>query len=311
MSSIPVIDFQKYGLQIEKADSVPREDLKELGDQMCQALQNIGFCYLKNHGVPDAQLKDVLELSKKFFSQPLEEKEKCAKPDEGYDGWIGLEKENLNLERPVGDYKETYNITPIYEKWPTNIPEFETVLMDFLRKCIDLALRVFDVISVGLNLEDKNFFRNCHKLIGQRGNVTALRSLFYPAIPIEKEIMEGQVRCGEHSDYGTLTLLFQDIVGGLEVKTRDGDYIPATPIPSTIVVNIGDMMQRWTADKLIATRHRVLIPGEEIQKRRDRQSVALFVLPDDDAIIRCLDNSNKYEPITSRNYLNMRFFEKF
>ncbi|CAC5421865.1 unnamed protein product [Mytilus coruscus] len=230
MSSIPVIDFQKYGLQIEKADSVPREDLKELGDQMCQALQNIGFCYLKNHGVPDAQ--------------PLEEKKKNVKPDEGYDGWIGLEKENLNLERPVGDYKETYNITPICEKWPTNIPEFETVLMDFLRKCIDLALRVFDVISV-----DKNFFRNCHKLIGQRGNVTALRSLFYPAIPIEKEIMEGQVRCGEHSDYGTLTLLFQDIVG----KTRDGDYIPATPISSTIVVNIGDMMQRWTADKPIAT----------------------------------------------------------
>ncbi|XP_052086982.1 uncharacterized protein LOC127724148 [Mytilus californianus] len=311
MSSIPVIDFQKYGLHIEKADSVPREDLKELGDQMCEALQNIGFCYLKNHGVPDAQLKEVLELSKKFFSQPFEEKEKCAKPDGGYDGWIGLEKEKLNLQRPVGDYKETYNITPICEVWPTNIPEFETVLMDFLRKCIELALRVFDVISVGLNLEDKNFFRNCHKLIGQRGNVTALRSLFYPAIPMEKEIMEGQVRCGEHSDYGTLTLLFQDLVGGLEVKTRDGNYIPATPISSTIVVNIGDMMQRWTADKLIATRHRVLIPGEEIQKRRDRQSVALFVLPDDDAIIRCLDNSNKYEPITSQNYLNMRFFEKF
>ncbi|XP_052063897.1 uncharacterized protein LOC127703863 [Mytilus californianus] len=162
MSSIPVIDFRKYGLHIEKADSIPRQDLKELGDQMCEALQNIGFF--------ERSIGNV----KKFFSQPLEEKEKCAKPDEGYDGWIGLEKEKLNLERPVGDYKETYNITQICEVWPTNIPEFETVLMDFLRKCIELALRVFDFISVGLNLEDKNFFRNCHKLIGQRGNVTAL-----------------------------------------------------------------------------------------------------------------------------------------
>ncbi|XP_071151779.1 uncharacterized protein [Mytilus edulis] len=311
MSAIPVIDFQKYGLHIEKAESVPREDLKELGDQMCQALKNIGFCYLKNHGVPDAQLKQVLEYSKQFFSQPLKEKEKCAKPDEGYDGWIGLEKENLNLERPVGDYKETYNITPTCEIWPTNMPEFETVLMDFLKKCIDLALRVFDVISVGLNLEDKIFFRNCHKLIGQRGNVTALRSLFYPAIPMEKEIKEGQVRCGEHSDYGTLTLLFQDLVGGLEVKTRDGDYIQATPIPSTIVVNIGDMMQRWTADKLIATKHRVLIPNEESIKRQSRQSAALFVVPDSFSVITCLDDSEKYSPITCIDYLYGKFYEKF
>lgn len=60
MSSIPVIDFQKYGLHIEKAESVPREDLKELGDQMCQALKNIGFCYLKNHGVPDAQVYNLV-----------------------------------------------------------------------------------------------------------------------------------------------------------------------------------------------------------------------------------------------------------
>ena len=195
--------------------------------------------------------------------------------------------------------------------WPANIPTFEKIQKKFSSACLDLSLRVFDVISVGLDLEDKDFLRRCHKLIGQKGNSTALRSLYYPAIPLDKEIKEGQVRCGEHSDYGTLTLLFQDLIGGLEVKIRDGEYIPATPIPGTIVVNIGDLMQRWTADRLIATKHRILIPKEEVTRRRDRQSGAFFVLPDDDVVIRCLDSSNKYEPITSLDYLKKRFYEKF
>ena len=314
LSTIPVIDFQKYGLQINKPESVHRDDLKELGNKMCRALEDIGFCYLKNHGIPDEQVKEIMEVSKQFFCQSVEEKTKCIKLDGELYGWIGLEKENLNLERSVGDYKEMYNVTPGCDTsplWPANIPTFEKILRKFESACLDLTLRVFDVISVGLDLEDKDFLRKCHKLIGQKGNPTALRNLYYPAIPLDKEIKEGQVRCGEHSDYGTLTLLFQDLIGGLEVKIRDGEYIPATPIPGTIVVNIGDLMQRWTADRLIATKHRILMPKDEVTRRRDRQSGAFFVSPDDDVVIRCLDSSNKYEPITSLDYLKKRFYEKF
>ncbi|XP_063404384.1 uncharacterized protein LOC134687855 [Mytilus trossulus] len=156
---------------------------------------------------------------------------------------------------------------------------------------------------------DKNFLRKCHSFIGKKGNISNIRSIFYPAVS-QTSTKERQVRCGEHSDYGTLTLLFQDNIGGLEVKSRDGEYIPVPPIPGTIVVNIGDLMQRWTSDKLIANKHRVLIPTEEMKQRVDRQSIAFFVNPDENATIRCLDNSNKYEPITSRDYLNQRFYEK-
>lgn len=310
-AKIPVIDFKTYGIDVENDESVSDKHLRKLGNEMCQALEEIGFCYLKNHGIPDEQLRLALESSKQFFTQSVDDKMKCIKPDDSYFGWIGLEKERLNPNRPAGDYKEAYGLIPGCGIWPPNIPDFQKVHSDLFLSCVKLALRVFDVISVGLKLEDKHFLRKYHSFIGKKGNISNIRSIFYPAVASTKEIIEGQVRCGEHSDYGTLTLLFQDNIGGLEVKSRDGEYIQAPPIPGTIVVNVGDLMQRWTADKLIANKHRVLIPTEEMKKRVDRQSLAFFVNPDEDATIRCLDNSNKYEPITSRDYLNMRFYEKF
>ncbi|CAG2238910.1 unnamed protein product [Mytilus edulis] len=229
---IPVIDFRTSGIDVENEESVSNGNLSKLGNEMCKALEEIGFCYLKNHGIPDEQLRLALESSKQFFTQSIDEKVKCVKPDDSYFGWIGLEKERLNPERPAGDYKEVYGLIPDCGIWPPNIPDFQKVHSDLFLSCVKLALRVFDVISVGLKLE-----------------------------------VQGQVRCGEHSDYGTLTLLFQDNIGGLEVKSRDGEYIQAPPIPGTIVVNIGDLMQRWTSDKLIANKHRVLIPTEEMKKK--------------------------------------------
>ncbi|XP_076076642.1 uncharacterized protein LOC143047471 isoform X1 [Mytilus galloprovincialis] len=310
-AKIPIIDFKTYGLDVENEGSISDEDLEKLGNEMCQALKEIGFCYLNNHGIPDEQVRLALESSKQFFNQTVDEKKKCAKPDDGYFGWIGLERERLNPNRPAGDYKEAYGMIPECGIWPPDIPNFQKIHSDLFSCCVKLALRVFDVISVGLKLEDKHFLRKCHSCIGQKGNISNIRSIFYPALTSKKDTIQGQVRCGEHSDYGTLTLLIQDNIGGLEVKMREGEYEPAPPIPGTIVVNIGDLMQRWTADKLIATKHRVLIPSEVRKKMVDRQSLAFFVNPDEDVTIHCLDNSNKYDPITSRDYLNMRFYEKF
>lgn len=184
------------------------------------------------------------------------------------------------------------------------IPNFYDVFKSLFTSAQELGNRVLDLMSIGLNI-DRSFLRDCHKNVGKKDNQTTLRSLYYPRI--SKEVKPGQVRCGEHSDYGSITLLFQDDVGGLEVKPVGADYIPATPIPGTVLVNLGDLMQRWTADKLVATKHRVLIPEEEVMLSKGRQSIAFFIHPDDDVIIKCLDGSGKYEEISSIDYLNMRF----
>ncbi|KAL3881735.1 hypothetical protein ACJMK2_028131 [Sinanodonta woodiana] len=306
---IPIIDFT--GVAFEEGEPLGDKQwsrIKEVGSQIEEAFRTVGFCYLKNHGIPSALIEAYRKTSKEFFEQSIEYKQKYARPQDTNFGWVALERERLNPERP-GDYKEAFNFTPADDSksWPDRIPEFQGLSHELFQQCTKLSFRIFDALSTSLELKERSFLRDCHKRMGQKSNATTLRSLFYPTITPNSNIKSGQVRCGEHSDYGSITLLFQDDVGGLEVKGVDGIYIPANPIPDTVLINIGDLMQRWTADKLIATKHRVLIPEEELKKRQCRQSLAFFVHPDDDCMITCLDGSNKYEPITSKDYLDYRF----
>ncbi|KAK3102887.1 hypothetical protein FSP39_014681 [Pinctada imbricata] len=306
---IPVVDFTPYCLENKREEADP-EQIKSLANQICNAFTDVGFVYLKHHGIPKSKVDGIFSLSKEFFQKPVEIKEKYAKSSHhdvmNNRGWVALEKELLNPERPA-DPKEAFNYQLIDDKetLPNDIlPSFQGVYSDFYKHCQELVCRVLDLMSMGLNI-DTDYFRKCHSLIGKEGNPTTLRSLYYP--PLNNGVKPGQIRCGEHTDYGTVTLLFQDEIGGLEVKPAGSDYIPARPIPDTVLVNLGDKMQRWTADKLVATKHRVLIPEEEIKKNQGRQSFAFFVHPDDHVMIECLDNSNKYEPVSSKHYLNMRF----
>ncbi|KAK2179124.1 hypothetical protein NP493_511g00007 [Ridgeia piscesae] len=181
-----------------------------------------------------------------------------------------------------------------------------------------LAAQIIDAFStvgfVGLTNygipqdKDPNYFKNQHK----KGDISGPRYLYYPAITSQTEIKPNQIRCGEHSDYGSITLLFQDDVGGLQVeyllnlRTRKGEFVPATPKAGTMYVNIAEALQRWTADKLISTVHRVVIPEAPSDREKVRMSVVYFAQPDRDCLIQCLDGSDKYEPITSLELLSMR-----
>ncbi|KAK2179126.1 hypothetical protein NP493_511g00014 [Ridgeia piscesae] len=187
-----------------------------------------------------------------------------------------------------------------------------------------LAAQIIDAFStvgfVGLTNygipqdKDPSYFKNQHTNCRFSGT----RCLNYPAITshavrlLFKDIKPNQIRCGEHSDYGSITLLFQDDVGGLQVaylfnlRTRDGQFVPATPKTGTIYVNVGLLLQRWTSDKLIATVHRVVIPEAPSDREKVRMSIAYFVQPDPDCLVQCLDGSDKYEPITSLEFLKMK-----
>ncbi|XP_046365452.1 proline hydroxylase buaE-like isoform X1 [Haliotis rufescens] len=307
-SAIPVVDFQKYGLNVADPTSVASEVLETTAREIYDAFSTIGFVYLINHGIEQRQVDDMFTASKSFFDQPVEEKRKCARVQTDYSdhGWVALESESLNPERQTGDLKEAFNFSPRDDgAWPADVPNFKPTFVSFFDECTQMTERILDVLSTGLKLQDRYYLRGCHNLMGKKGGATTLRSLYYP--PLSGTVKPGQVRCGEHSDYGTITLLFQDDVGGLEVMNTDDVYVPAQPVPGAIVVNIGDLMQRWTADKLKATKHRVLIPELELKKRQSRQSIAFFVNPNSDTMIKCLDGSDKYEPISCLDYLNYKF----
>jgi len=310
-SVIPVVDFEIMGLNAEKNPPKDEESLRKLAEDIYTAFSTIGFVYLKNHGISDTEISDVRKAGDEFFTLPADVKRKYTRASDGSNfGWVSLERESLNPSRP-GDLKEAFNVCELHDetrKWPDQeAPEFKLGVTTFFKRCTNLANRILDVIGIGLDLKDPRWLSQVHGGIGNLDNATALRLLYYPPLPEKSDVKPGQVRCGEHSDYGSITLLFQDDVGGLEVLPVSGRYTPAKPIPGTVLVNIGDLMQRWTADKLVSTKHRVLIPKEELKQRIVRRSLAFFVHPDDKVMIECLDGSNKYPPITSMGYLQQRF----
>jgi len=300
-SYIPVIDLSPcWSDDSGEVDQCSRDIVK--------AFSEVGFVYLTNHRVPQNQLENVLKISQQFFALPSKSKESYRRPDDDSNhGWVTLNRESLNPERP-GDYKESYNVTPATAKlWPEDlVPGFEETMMTLYQSCTVLTHTVLGLMGRGLGLEDPDLFVKGHNF-SRHESMTTLRSLYYPPLPDNFELKPGQVRCGEHSDYGSITLLFQDDVGGLEVRARSGEYVAATPIKDTVLVNIGDLMQRWTEDKLSSTKHRVLIPETEKAKRDVRQSVAFFAHPDDDFIVKCISGSDLYEPISALDYLKMRF----
>ncbi|KAM8750738.1 uncharacterized protein AB9X84_012536 isoform 2-T2 [Acanthopagrus schlegelii] len=275
--SIPVVDFGAYSLSEE---DVTDEQMRHLSQELKAAFTEVGFVFLKNTGITREEVDRVMDASKKFFLQPDELKQPFSRKsfaNNANHGWVSLEAERLNPRRP-GDLKEAFNNASLHSdiKWPSG------------------ALADFEEIQ-------KSFFLRSDK------NGTTLRSLYYPPVNSDKA-KEGQLRCGEHSDYGTITLLFQNSEG-LQVRSRSGEFICAPSIPEAVLINIADLLQRWTSDQFISVVHRVLLPpaGDS----RTRQSVAFFVQPDDEALITCCDGSNKYPPVTAGDYLIERFSETY
>ncbi|KAK2150675.1 hypothetical protein NP493_2747g00000 [Ridgeia piscesae] len=161
----------------------------------------------------------------------------------------------LNPNRP-GELKEAFNIchdTQMEQLWPDDeVPGLRSAGQQFSQQCWTLAQRILLLMGHGLGLDDPSYFSRLHAK-SSANNSTTLRCLFYSPLSHGTVVKPNQIRCGEHSDYGSITLLFQDDAGGLELRNRDGEFVPATPVSGTVLVNIGDIMARWTADKLIST----------------------------------------------------------
>uniref|UniRef100_A0A1A8BC03 Fe2OG dioxygenase domain-containing protein n=1 Tax=Nothobranchius kadleci TaxID=1051664 RepID=A0A1A8BC03_NOTKA len=301
--SIPVVDFRSYSLG-EK--DVRADQLQELSGELKQAFTEIGFVFLQNSGITPEEVNKVMEIDKKFFLQPEGLKHPFSRqsfPKSPNHGWVSLETEKLNPKRP-GDLKESFNTSSFHPdiKWPS--ADFLEIHRSFFQRCKELSLRVLRVMALSLGLDPDVFIR-AHALIGTDENKTTLRSLYYPPVKTAKE---NQLRCGEHSDYGSITLVFQGS-DGLQVCARSGEFIAAPAVSGAVLVNIADLMQRWTADRFISVCHRVLLPPEGYSCTR--QSLAFFVHPDDEALISCCDGSSKYPQITAGDYVTQRFNETY
>lgn len=309
---IPIIDFRPFleGSEADRQDVVRR---------IREASQEMGFFCLSGHGLDRGVLARAFQASRGLFAMPMEEKQAVAWQNASSNrGYVGMRRESLDPNR-AGDQKEAFNIGPEVDpatltedarpyrenRWPEGHPGFRQDMLAFLDSCIALSERVLEAFAESLELP-RDFFVDTHD---QHDHT--LRLLHYPPIPAPDERDGDNLRAGGHTDYGSITLLFQDGVGGLEARALNGEWVQVPPLRDAVVINTGDLMERWTNHVFRSTPHRVRFPtGEEAE--RDRFSIAFFCHPNMDAQIACLenccdaDNPPRYQPITAQAHLMER-----
>eukprot|EP00455_Lapot_gusevi_P010474 TRINITY_DN1473_c0_g2_i2.p1 TRINITY_DN1473_c0_g2~~TRINITY_DN1473_c0_g2_i2.p1 ORF type:complete len:341 (-),score=86.10 TRINITY_DN1473_c0_g2_i2:46-1068(-) len=306
-SAVPIIDFA--GMRGDLKDQ------KKVAEQVYSACKEIGFLVLVNHGMDQKLIQSAFQQSKQFFALPPAEKLKVkyttAEANRGYLG-VGAESLMYGLK----DIKETYEIgyehDPVYRNpWPSAsvMPTFRSTMLEFFQAADKVHLQFLRSIALALDLSSPthgygNYFEPlCN------GNHQNLRLLHYPACK-RSDINDSTHRAGDHTDYGSITMVFQDEWGGLQVLQKNGEWAFGDVVPGGIVVNIADCLQRWSNNVLKSTRHRVLIDprikGDDIPARF---SIAFFSNPNKETLVDALPgtfdekNPKKFPPINAFEYL--------
>ncbi|KAJ5328386.1 hypothetical protein N7452_008776 [Penicillium brevicompactum] len=325
---IPLIDFGPF------FTGTP-SDKHAVALSITEAFKTSGFLYLKSHGIPPSVVSRVFASSARFFARPQNQKDALGwTTPQSNRGYVAIGREKLTtvdetnsdtLRASVPDIKETMEIGREVKDQPNHWPDlfdddgkdFKETMQAFFEIGKTLHKHIMQAIALGMNLPE-HFFDDFIS-VGDNN----LRLLHYP--PVSQEVFQNnpnQVRAGEHSDYGSITLLFQDRHGGLQVRSPKGTFVDATPIADTIVVNAGDLLARWSNDTIKSTRHRVIqpprpvgeSPGDGHQTYPARYSIAYFCNPDDDKLIEALPGTygeaaqvdKKYSDITAGEYLVQR-----
>ncbi|KAL8767861.1 MAG: hypothetical protein Q9209_005753 [Squamulea sp. 1 TL-2023] len=303
---------------------------------LLSAFRTSGFLYLTDYTslLPPSLISSVFSHSAKFFARPQSQKDQIAlRQASSNRGYIrmGREKvsqaltaEEVTLEREEGgeDMKETYEIGREDEvgnpnRWPDGFDEegvvFRETMQEFFLKCKEMHGAVMRGVALGMGLNE-DFFE---EYVSNGDN--NLRLLHYPAVAPGGFQGGKRMRAGAHSDYGSVTFLFQDDRGGLQVQKADGSgWMDVEPRAGCIVVNAGDLMARWSNDMIRSTKHRVVEPPlktgkEKTEGHPPRYSVAYFCNPNYESWIEALpgtwenvEGGKRYPGINSRDYLFSR-----
>lgn len=313
MINIPRLDLNLY----TEGDNVQR---KQFSDDIGRAFNETGFVTITNHGMDKQLINKLYEDVKALFALPDDVKSKYEIPGlAGQRGYTGKQKETAKgFTAP--DLKEFWQIgqtvtddPQLKAEYPDNLivaelPTFNETTLQVYKKLEWIGQHLLRAIAVYLNLPE-NYFDN--KVYN--GN-SILRTLHYFPITDPDALPDDAVRAGAHEDINLITLLIGASADGLEVLTRDNEWFPVKAHGEDLVVNVGDMLQRLTNNKLKSTTHRVVNPPRELMKN-SRFSVPFFLHPkanmDLTCLPQCVDNDHRkqYEDITAGEYLDERLRE--
>ncbi len=312
MNQLPVID-------IAPLYATDENGWNEIAQQIDAACRDWGFFYIRNHPIDAARICELKARAQSFFALP--EAEKLAidiTKSRHHRGYGAIATEQLDPSKP-SDLKETFDMG---FHMPADHPEvlagkplrgpnrhpaidgWESLFEQHYQDMHALSCTLLRAIATALGI-DRDFF-------DQRfvEPISVFRMIHYP--PRQTATAPEQQGAGAHTDYGCITLLYQDQAGGLQVQNVHGEWIDAPPIEGTYVVNIGDMMARWSNDRYKSTPHRVISPLGV-----DRYSMPFFAEPNPDTVISCLPgcqgpgNPPRYPDTTCSAYMLSRFAETY
>jgi isopenicillin N synthase-like dioxygenase len=322
MLNVPIIDVAAF----RSPDPAARGAVAR---QVGEAVDAIGFLVITGHGVDPALIAEVQRASNAFFDLPLAEKMRVARPAPDVTrGYIPIEAESVGRSRGVaapGDLNESLMIGPVDvppgdpyfsgpaagkhfhpNLWPDRPEELRGLYERYFRAMGGLAAELMAMFALALDLPEDFFADKIDR------HISRLRVRNYPAPLVPPK--PGQLRAGAHADYGSLTILrTEDKPGGLQVLNRAGDWVDVPIASDSYVVNIGELMARWTNERWRATLHRVVNPPEAHAAVSRRLSLVFFHNPNYDAPVAALpgtvpaSEAPKYPPTTSGDHLRAQF----
>ncbi len=313
-SPVPVIDIHPFRLGGDA-------DGRRVAREVARACEEIGFLTIVGHGVPEDLARRTDEMARRFFALPLQEKLEIRHGATSSKGYSPVAGEGLSytLDRAApADLKESLTIGPVdvpddpYARrpessrftgpnlWPRRPPGLREAFVEYYRAMERLSLTLARIFGVALDVGEDYFLPYIDR------HISHLKVVHYP--PLAEEPLPGQLRAGEHADYGSFTLLHLDGPPGLQVRDRDGHWADVRAVPDAFVVNLGDLMAQWTNDRWVSTLHRVVNPAGPAAAA-SRLSLVFFHQPNHDAVISAVptccgpDNPPRYAPITSGEHL--------
>lgn len=309
--SIPVIDLAPL--------FSPRgEGFDDVVESLHRACRDVGFFYVRNHRVPLNLCQDIVRQAERFFALPVEDKLRYNIDEIGthhgyvpYGSLVITGKPDLQeafeicTEHPADDPDYLAgHICYGPNLWPEELSGFREIVYGYFEAIIELSHRLCRAFAIALDQNEDFFEAKTQRTMSQ------MRLIHYP--PQEAPLDEGTIGIGAHTDYEIFTVLLQTEHGGLQVKNTAGDWIEAPPIEDTLIINLGDMLERWTNGHYVSTPHRVINTSDQ-----ERYSFPLFFAAEHETIVQplasCTDSFHppRYPPVQSGLWTNMMISEVY
>lgn len=311
---IPVVDMHPF------IHGAPHERM-QVARVIADAARNVGFFYIVNHGVPTPLIDRAMRQVEQLFTGSTEEQKlQLAYRPGGVRGYFGLCAEDLDQFgqwKQRGDFKEGFDcgleapqlsasdrhseLFHSSNQWPEWQPQLQSTMQQYMQSVLCLSRHLCHALALSLGLQEDFFDANI------TNPCCTQRMLHYPP--------GGALGCGAHTDYGCFTVLGQDQTGGLEVQNAAGQWVKATPMYGSFVINLGDMMARWTNGLYKSTVHRVV--SYDPEQASHRYSMPFFFNPNIDTPVACLptccdkDNPARWQPTTCEQVLRHRYSTSF